>query len=164
MDTSNETVTAGPSMTFPGQMWASVVIGLRIFVVGGRDEDGNAYSVEYLDFTKPSDNEETNEETIGQVISSSVTWTTHSDLVLSSQRGKDTCAVVAVGSCLVVVAKQDFPTTKILDTHRNRAWYLPRVGHRLEGYRMVTVDNQVAVIGGWRNPSCATFPLMDKHT
>ena len=29
---------------------------------------------------------------------------------------------------------------------------------------MVTVANQVAVIGGWQIPSCATLPLIDKNT
>ena len=28
----------------------------------------------------------------------------------------------------------------------------------------MTVANQVAAIGGWGNPTCATLPLMDKNT
>ena len=55
IDTSNHTVIAGPSMTIPRQFCTSAVIGHRIFVVGGRNEDGNLDSLEYFDFERPCD-------------------------------------------------------------------------------------------------------------
>ena len=71
--------------------------------------------------------------------------------------------MVAVGSCLVVAGRPS-RTVEVLDTHRNRVWNLPPFGNDRIGCSMVTVVNQVAVIGRWENPSCATLPLMDKNT
>ena len=96
LNTSNQTVIAGPNMNVPRLWCASAVVGHRIFVVGGSTTNT---SVEYLDFGKPSDNEERN-FTLSTFISSLSGWTTHSDLVVSASR--QTCAVVTVGSCLVV--------------------------------------------------------------
>ena len=145
-------------MNVPRSGCASAVIGHRIFVVGGFNED----SVEYLEFAKTCENEETKAETVAKVISFSSNWMTHSDLVLSDSRGP--CAVVAVGSCLVVAGGRDNSTVEILDTHRNRVWKLPPCGSHHNDRTMVTVANQIAVISGWDNPTCATLPLMDKHT
>ena len=152
IDTSNHTVIAGPNMNVPRKWCASTVVGHRIFVVGGS-------TVEYLDFARPSDNEERN-DTLSTFISSLSGWTTHSDLVLSASR--DSCAVVTVGSCLVVAG--DDQTVEILDTHHSRMWNLPPFKNGRADCSMVTVADQVAVIGGWRNPSCATLRLMDNNT
>ena len=162
IDTRNHTVTAAPSMNVPRSFCASAVIGHRIFVVGGRNgfEDDRFDSVEYLEFAKTCDNQET--ETVAKVISSWSTWTTHSELSLSCPGCL--CAVVAVGSCLVVAGGRYDRTVEILDTNRNRVWNLPPTQNRHEGCSMVTVANQVAVIGGWGNSSCATLPLMDKNS
>ena len=73
LDTSNQTVIAGPNMTAPRLFCASAVVDHRIFVVGGS-------TVEYLDFGTPSDNEKKN-NTLSTFISSLSSWTTHSDLV-----------------------------------------------------------------------------------
>ena len=162
LDTRNHIITAGPSMTVPRQYCASAVIGHRIFVVGGWNERGNLDAVEYLDYTTPCDSDETKKETGSTFISSSSTWITHSALRLSNARGS--CAMVAVGSCLVVAGGQNIRTVEILDTHRNRVWNLPPFGNHLHGCSMVTVANQLAVIGGRRNPSCATLPLMDRNS
>ena len=162
IDTKNHTVIAGPSMNVARTRCASAVIGHRIFVVGGRNDHGNLDSVEYIDFAMPCDNEKTKEETAATVISSSSSWTTHSELELPNARSS--CAVVAVGSCLVVTGGQYNPTVEVLDTHRNHVWNLPPFGNHRDDCSMVTVANQVAVIGGWYNPTCATFPLMDKNT
>ena len=159
IDTSNHIVTAGPSMTFPRASCASVVIGHRIFVVGGEND---LKSVEYLEFSKPGDNEETKKQ-IGLTLSSfSSPWMTHADLVLSNARSS--CAVVAMGSCLVVAGGWSNSTVEVLDTHHNRVWNLPPFGNDYNGCNMVTVLNQVAVIGGWYESSCVTLPLMDKNT
>ena len=159
IDTSNHAVTAGPSMNVPRSFCGSAIIGHRIFVIGGENEIGGEDeldSVEYLDFE-----EERKDDTLSTVISSSSTWTVHSDLVLSDPR--TSCRVVAVGSCLVV-AGGNRPTVEVLDTHRNRAWNLPPSRSCRFGCSMETVANQVAVIGGWHNLPCATLPLMDKNT
>ena len=161
IDTSNDTFTAGPSMTVPRIFCGSAVIGQRIFVVGGRNEHGYLDSVEYIDFAMPCDNENTKEGTAAIVSSFSSRWTTHSDLVLSNARSS--CATVAVGSCLVVTGKSS-GSVEVLDTHRNRVWNLPPLTDYWNGCSMVTVANQIAVIGGWRNPSCATVPLMDQNS
>ena len=165
IDTRNHTVTPGPSMAVPRSFCASAVIGHRIFVVGGQNTDDYLDSVEYLDFATPSDNRETKKETGSTFISFSSTWITHPDLVLSNPR--DSCAMVAVGSCLVVAGERGNPTVDLLDTNRNRMWNLSPFGNdhnRREGCSMVTVANQVAVIGGWRNPTCVTLPLMDRNS
>ena len=152
IDTSNHTVTAGPSMTVPRASCASAVIGHRIFVVGGEND---LNSVEYLEFSKPGDNEETKKQT-----GFFSTWITHSDLVLSNARS---CyAMVAVGSCLVVTGGYE-SSVEVLDTNRNCVWNLPPFAYHRDGCSMVTVANQVAVIGGWRNPTCVTLPLMDRN-
>ena len=162
IDTRNHTVTAGPSMTVPRQWCASAVIGHRIFVVGGRNVHGDLDSVEYMDFATPCDNDETKKETCSTFISLSSTWITHSALVLSEPRAY--CAMVAVGSCLVVAGGWRNLTVEVLDTHRNRVWSLPSFVNHRNGCSMVTVANQVAVIGGELNPTCQTLPLLDKNS
>ena len=162
IDTRNHTVTAGPNMTVPRQWCASVVVGHRIFVVGGRNEHGNLDSVEYIDFAMPCDNEKTKKETGSSLISSSSAWITHSELVLSNARSS--CAMVAVGSCLVVAGGLDNPTVEVLDTSRNRVWNLPRFGNHRCNCSLVTLADQITVIGGFLNPSCATLPLLDKNS
>ena len=105
--------------------------------------------------------EERKDDTLSPVISFSSSWIPHSDLVLSNARSS--CAVVAVGSCLIV-AGGSRQTVEVLDTHPNRMWNLPPFVNHRNGCNMVTVANQVAVVGGWFNPSCATLPLMDRNT
>ena len=95
VDTSNHTLIEGPSMTVPRSYFDSAVVGHRIFVVGGRNSDEILDSVEYLDFA-----EERKDDSLTTVISFSSAWTTHSELVLPNPRAF--CAMVAVGSCLVV--------------------------------------------------------------
>ena len=163
LDTRNHIVTAGLSMNVPRSHCASAVIGHRIFVAGGRNEHGMLHSVEYLDDTTPWDSVETKKETDGSTfISFSPTWTTHSELRLSNARSP--CAMVAVGSCLVVAGGWRNSTVEVLDTHRNRVWNLPGLQEDRWGCSMVSVANQVAVIGGWENPSCATLPLLDRKS
>ena len=153
IDTRNHTVTERPSMNVPRHLCASAVIGHRIFVVGGRSN-----SVEYLEFAVPC---ETKKATGSTFISFSTAWITYSDLVLSNA---PTCrAMVAVGSCLVV-AGGGILTVEVLDTSRNRLWNLPPFGNHRYNYSMVTAANQVAVIGGWGDPTCATLPLLDKNS
>ena len=160
IDTDNQIVTAGPRMTVPRSYCASAVIGHRIFVVAGENAGGNLHLVEYLDFGKPCAKDKTEKVTASTIMSS--TWTTLSGLVLSDLRYD--CAVVAVGSCLVVAGGAWVNSTvEVLDTRRNRVWNLPPV-NLPRGCSMVTAANQVAVIGGWHNPSCATLPLMDRNS
>ena len=161
IDTNNHIVNAGPSLTVPRQYCASSVIGYRIFVVGGRNDHGHLDSVEYIDFATPCDNDETEKETGSMFISFSPTWTTHSELKLSNARS--ICAMVAVGSCLVVAGGWGNSTVEVLDTHFNRVWNLPPFGNHRDGCNMVTA-NQVAVIGGVYNFTCATLPLMDRNS
>ena len=162
IDTNTHTVIAGPSMIVPRFCCASAVVDHRIFVVGGRNDDDYLDSVEYLDYATPCDSDETQKETGSTFISSSHTWTAHSELRLSELQGS--CATVAVGSCLVVAGRQGHLTVKVLDTHHNRVWNLPPFTNNREGCSLVTVANQVAVIGGWSNSTCATFPLMDRNS
>ena len=161
IDTSNHTVAAGPSMAVPRQFCSSAVIGHRIFVVGGHKDNGNLDSVEYLDYATPCDNDATKKEIGLTFISFSPTWTTQSGLRLSNARRY--CAVVAVGSCLVVAGGWG-STVEVLDIHRNRMWNLPPFTNYRNGCSLVTVANQVAVIGGWDNPTCATLPLLDRNS
>ena len=153
-------------MTVPRSYFGSAVVGHRIFVVGGQNDDDYLDSVEYLDYATPCDSDDTRKETGSTFISFSPTWTTHSELRLSNARSR--CPVVAVGSCLVVAeGGRGNPTVDVLDTNRNRVWNLPPFGndhnHR-EGCSLVAVANQVAVIGGGDNPSCTTLPLMDRNS
>ena len=157
VDTSNHTLIEGPSMTVPRSYFDSAVVGHRIFVVGGRNDDNVLDSVEYLDFA-----EERKDDSLTTVISFSSAWTTHSELVLSNPRVF--CAMVAVGSCLVVAGGRGNLSVEVLDTLRNRVWNLRRLQEQRWCCSMVTVANQVAVIGGLDNRTCATFPLLDKNT
>ena len=162
IDTNNHTVIEGPSMTVKRQLCASAVIGHRIFVVGGHNDNGNLDSVEYLDYATPCDNDATKKEKGSTFISFSSAWITQSELRLSNARSR--YAMVAVGSCLTVAGGWDNSTVEVLDTHRNRVWNLPPFGNDRIGCSMVTVANQVTVIGGYRNPSCATLPLLDRNS
>ena len=155
IDTRHHAVIAGPSMTVPRQFCASAVIGHRIFVVGGGDnEHDNFDSVEYLDFAM--------DDNLTTAISFSSAWTIHPDLVRSDHRSS--CTVVTVGSCLVVPGGRGNLSVEVLDTHHNRVWNLPPFVDYRSGCSMVTVANHVAVIGGWDNPTCATLPLIAKNT
>ena len=160
IDTWTQTVIQGPRMTVPRSWCSSVVVGHRIFVAGGVWYP--ECSVEYMDFPKPCDNEETKEETLAEVIPSSCEWTTRSDFVFSDPRGS--CAMVAVGSCLIVSPGGLEPILKVFDTHHNRTWNLPPFGKHHTGGSMVAVANQVAVISGHGNPACATLSVLDKNT
>ena len=162
IDTRNHTVSVGPSMNVPRFCCASAVIGHRIFVVGGWNEHGRVDKVEYLYYATPCDSDVTKKEIGLTFISFSPTWTTHLELRLSNARRS--CAVVAVGSCLVVAGGWGNSTVEVLDTNRNRMWNLPLLENPRNGCNMVTVANQVAVVGGWFNPSCATLPLMDRNS
>ena len=162
IDTNNHTVTVGPSMTVPRQSCASAIVGHRIFVVGGHNDNGHLHSVEYLDYATPCDNDATKKEIGSTFISFSSTWITHPELVLSNARSS--CAVVAMGSCLVVAGRQGHSTVEVLDTGRKRVWNLPPFGNHRVGCNMVTVANQVAVVGGYHNSTCATLPLLDRNS
>ena len=158
IDTRNHTVIAGPSLNNPRNVCASAVIGHRIFVVGGCRTNT---SVEYLEFTKPSDNEERNDDSLSTVISFSSAWRIHSDLVLSEPR--IVCAAVAVGSCMVVAGA--FGRTElVLDTHRNRVWNLPKFRDRRRPDNMVALADQIVGIVGGEITDSRTLPLMDKTT
>ena len=161
IDTNNHIVIEGPSMTVPRSYFGSAVIGHRIFVVGGCNDKGYLDSLEYLDYATPCDSDVIKKEIGLTFISSSSTWITHPDLVLSNAQGS--CAMVAVGSCLVAAGGRS-RTVEVLDTHHNRVWNLPPFANYRRGCSMVTVANQVAVIGGLRNPSCATLPLLDRNS
>ena len=154
LDTTNHTLISGPSMTAPRAWCASAVVGHRIFVVGGRNDDNVLDSVEYLD--------DAMDETLATVISFSSAWTTHPELVLPNPRAYS-CAMVAVGSCLIVAGGRR-QTVEVLDTHRNRVWNLPPLGNNRIDCTLVTVANQVAVIGGGFNSTCATLPILDKNS
>ena len=162
IDTKNHTVTAAPSMNAPRAFCASAVIGHRIFVVGGHDKYDSPASVECIDFAGPCDNEESKEDTAATatLISFSTTWSTHPNMVL----WRTSCAMVAMGSCLLVAGGWGEKTVQVLDTHRNRVWNFPLAENERNGCSLVTVAKQIAVISGWRNPTCKTIPLMDKHT
>ena len=164
VDTKNHIVTAGPSMTVPRSFCSSAVVGHLIFVVGGHnDEHVKHASVEYVDFAEPCDSDQIKEETGSTFIPLSSAWITHSDLVLSNPR--DSCAMVPVGSCLVVAGGWRNSTVEVLDTRRNRVWNLPPFTNNCRsGCSMLTAANQVAVIGGEHNPTCATLPLMDRNS
>ena len=162
IDTRNHTVTAGPSMTVPRQWCVSAVVGHRIFVAGGRNENGNLDSVEYLDYATLCDNDETKKEIGSTFVCFSSTWITQVEFVLSELRGS--CAMDAVGSCLVVAGGGYNLTVEVWDTLRNRVWNLPPFVNYHNRCSIVAVTNQVAVISGLCNPTCATLPLMDKHT
>ena len=162
IDTRNHTVSVGPSMNVPRFCCASAVIGHRIFVVGGWNEHGRVDKVEYLYYATPCDSDVTKKEIGLTFISFSPTWTTHLELRLSNARRS--CAVVAVGSCLVVAGGAWVNSTvEVLDTHHNRVWNLPPV-NLPRGCSMVTAANRIAVIGGGHNPSCTTLPLMDRNS
>ena len=162
IDTNSHTVIAGPSMIVPRQWFASAVIGHRIFVVGGHNDNGHLDSVEYLDNATPCDNDATKKEIGSTFISFSSAWITQSELRLSN--AQSSCAMVAVGSCLVVAGGQGHSTVEVLDTRRNRVWNLPPLDNHRDDCSTVTVANQVAVISGWGSRTCATLPLLDKHT
>ena len=156
--TSNHTVIVGPSMTVPRSGSASAVIGDRIFVVGGLTgynlED--LKSVEYVEIPDPSGNETM--ATAGAAFPSSFRWTLHHKLKLSILPTRH--AVVAVGSCLIVMGG----SVDVLDTRRNTVWtFPPSTGYRC-AYSAVVHSRGIAVIGGNGNAACATLSLVDKNT
>ena len=65
--------------------------------------------------------------------------------------------MIAVGSWLVVAGRRN-STVETLDTHRTCVWNLPPFGNRLERCCRVSLADQIATIGGYKNPTCATVP------
>ena len=160
---SNHAVIAGPSMTVPRCGCASAVIGDRIFAVGGDNwhNEEVLQSVEYLEIPDPSGNETLN--TASAVFPSSRRWTSHNEVNLSINR----CfhAIVAVGSCLIVMGGIFAPeTVEVLDSRRNTLWTFPQLTGSRFSCTAVVHSNGIAVIGGSDNASCATLSLSDKNT
>ena len=160
---SNHTAIVGQSMTVPRCGCASAVIGDRIFVVGGYNGHNaeDIKSVEYLEMHDPSGNETMN--TASAVFPSSCCWTRHDKLNLSIRRSDH--AVVAVGSCLIVMGgRLAVDSVEVLDTRRNTMWTFPlSTGHSF-GCSAVVHSRGIAVISGADNASCATLSLSDKNT
>ena len=160
---SNHTVIVGPSMSVPRCGCASAVIGDRIFVVGGYNRhNGEALkSVEYLEIHDPSGNETMT--TVGAVFPSSCRWTRHVQLNLSMRRCDH--AVVAVGSCLIVIGGIfAADTVEVLDTRRNTLSILPQLTGSRYSCSAVVHSRGIAVISGYEDTSCATLSLVDKNT
>ena len=72
--------------------------------------------------------------------------------------------MIVVGSWLVVAGRRRNSTVETLDTHRTRVWNLPPFGNRLERCILVTLADQITAIGGYKNPTCATVPLIEKNS
>ena len=158
---SNHTVIVGPPMTVPRCGCASAVIGNRIFAVGGHN-GADIESVEYLEMHDPSGIETM--DTASAVFPSSCRWTVHGQLNLSMRRNHH--AVVAVGSCLIVMGGSLVAdTVEVLDTRRNTVWSYPRSSGLRCIFRSAVVHSRgIAVISGYDSPSCATLSLVDKNT
>ena len=160
---SNHTVIVGPSMTVPRCGCASAVIGNRIFVVGGCNGHSgeDLKSVEYLEIHEPPGNETMT--TAGAVFPSSCRWTRHDQLELCMSRCQH--AVVAVGSCLIVMGGYfGVDTAEVLDTRRNAVWTFPQLSGSRYISDAVVHSRGIAVISGDDNASCATLSLFDKNT
>ena len=160
---SNHTVIVGPSMTVPRSGCASAVIGHRIFVVGGlTGYNGDDFkSVEYLEIHDFPGNETM--DTASAVFPSSRRWTRHDKLELSMSRCQH--AVVAVGSCLIVMGGYfGVDTAEVLDTRRNAVWTFPQLSGQRYISDAVVHSRGIAVINGDDNASCATLSLFDKNT
>ena len=160
---SNHTVTVGPSMTVPRSGCASAVIGNRIFVVGGYNGyNGDDFkSVEYLEIHDFPGNKTM--DTASAVFSSSRRWTSHNEVNLSI--GRCIHAIVAVGSCLIVMGGILAPeTVEVVDTRRNTVWSFPQSTGSRYSCSAVVHSRGIAVISGDDNASCATLSLFDKNT
>ena len=160
---SNHAVIAGPSMAVPRCCCASAVIGHRIFSVGGHNwhNGEDLKSVEYLEIHDPSGNDTMN--TISAVFPSSCRWTRHDKLNLSIRRSDH--AVVAVGSCLIVMGGIFAPeTVEVLDSRRNTLWTFPQSTGSRYSCSAVVHSKGIAVISGDGNAPCATLSLVDKNT
>ena len=159
---SNHTVIVGPSMTVPRYSCACAAIGHRIFSVGGRNGRDLA-SVEYLEFHDPSLNETMHTE--NAVFPFSCRWARNGNLDLFFPRSDH--AVVAVGSCLIVMGGcylRGEITAEVLDTRRNTVWTFPiSTGPRFISGAVVH-SRGIAGIGGSGNAPCATLSLLDKNT
>ena len=162
IDTSKHTVIAGPSMTVPRQWCASAVIGHRIFVVGGHGEHGFLDSVEYLDYATPCDNHETKKGNWFD-IHFLLDHLDHSFGVEAFQ-----CTKVVCNGCRGILSGGGRRTLSKRGSlgHAKQPWVwnLPPLDNHRTGCSMVTVANEVAMISGWGSPTCATLPLLDKHT
>ena len=159
---SNHTVIAGPSMTVPRYSCASAISGHRIYVVGGIYGCSSLTSVESLKFEGPSPDETLN--TASAVFPSSCRWTLHHKLKLCVPRTSH--AVVAVGSCLIVMGGLSTGRYdgEVLDTRRNTMWTIPRSTGPLDVSSAVVHSRGMTLIGGDDNASCATLSLSDKNT
>ena len=160
---SNHTVIVGPSMTVPRSGCASAVIGHRIFVVGGlTGYNGDDFkSVEYLEIHDFPGNETM--DTASAVFTSSRRWTSHNEVNLSI--GRCIHAIVAVGSCLIVMGGILAPeTVEVVDTRRNTVWTFPQLTGSRYSCSAVVHSRGIAVISGDDNASCATLSLFDKNT
>ena len=149
------TVIAGPSMKVARQFCAMAVVDRRIFVVGGSN-GSPLNSVEYLEFNEAF---RENNETAGFIFPSSSEWTIHNDLVLSLPRYLH--AVVAVGSCLIVVGGHTLKSGEVFDTKRNVVFKLPDMTTARNTPSMVSMSDGIVVIGGHNLDSSETLPLID---
>ena len=146
----NNSVVSGPSLKEGRSEFTMVVVGPRIYVVGGLGKGSpfdHRESVEYLEFDDWLD------PVTSTVALSTKTWTIHKELTLNIPRA--VFYAVQVGSCLVVAGGCDdrgkcVQSVEVLDTVRNMVWELPDLTKSFgrEVCCMISSSNAIAVITG----------------
>ena len=151
-------VIPGPSMTVPRYLCGMAVVDHRIFVIGGMKQGSKLNSVEYLDFSEVSHD---NNEDVHFSFPSSFQWNVHKDLVLSVPRYAH--AVAKVGTCLIVTGGDSEKTLKsveVLDTKRNVVFNLPDMIVERKAHSAVSFLDRIVVIGGTKK-TCESLASID---
>ena len=117
--------------------------------------------MENLEFHYLSGNETTDKTSA--VFPSSCRWTCHDQINPSIRRSDH--AVVAVGSCLIVMGGSlAADIVEVFGTRRNTVWTFTRSTGPYYISSDVVHSRGIAVTGGSDNAPCATLSLVDKNT
>ena len=156
-------VLSGPPLNFDRFNFGMAVLGQTVYVVGGKAEEHDLGSVEYLEF----DDWLKEGPQSGQSLSTYTnSWKVHKDLVLATPRSN--YSVVALGSCLIVVGGDEYEgadevrSVEVLDTHRNLVCKLP---DKKSFRNAVALSTGIAVISDPNFPRFSgTLSVVDKNS
>ena len=170
----------GPRMSVPRQYFGAVVLGNRVWVVGGRDDHcnrlGTVESLSFNDWNKTNDSKKEEstsmdestrkktklspESSSSMLFSSSSSWTVHTKIKLAIPRYNHATCLVA--KCLVVAGGYGsglclLNSVEVLDLERHVVWKLPDLSFPRSQFCMVSVSNELLVLGGWSGSHVASI-------
>ena len=149
---------SGLTMNSPRGDFGAAVVGNSIYVVGGRNNDGEKLdSVEVLTFNVDVDRTGDASTLFGK----SSSWIMSKDLVLSM--GRQGHGVAKIGNCVVVAGGCGINSVEVLDPYRHVVWLLPNMTVTRSDCSIAVLSKNIIVLGGGNHASLETLALVDEQ-